>query len=108
MTTILIIQNGANSVPESLPYLSYLLFGIEAVISLFYAGGCIALAVLLSKHHVFRQSGCVVASQADAVFAALSYMLWTASATVHGIEISELRRRVELTDKMQEKIVGEV
>jgi hypothetical protein len=49
-----------------------------------------------------------MASQADPVFAALSYLLWAASATFRGIEISNFAKRVELTDDMTEKIIVEV
>jgi hypothetical protein len=77
---------------------------MEAAISLFYMGSFIALAVSLSKHHVCAGTACM-AAQADVLFAALSYVLWTTSATIHGIEISKFERRVELTDDMTEKIV---
>lgn len=48
-----------------------------------------------------------MSSQADAVFVALTYVLWAASATFRGIEISEFGKSVELTDEMNEKIVEE-
>jgi hypothetical protein len=48
-----------------------------------------------------------VASQADAVFAALTYVLWAAPATFRGIEISEFGNSVELIDEMNEKIFEE-
>jgi hypothetical protein len=49
-----------------------------------------------------------MASQTNAVFAALSYVLWAASATFHGIEIWNFAKRVELRDDMIKKIVVEV
>jgi hypothetical protein len=70
-------------------------------------GSFIALAVFLSGHHICTGTVCM-ASQADVVFAALSYVLWTTSATMHGIEVSKFERRVELTDDMNEKIIEEV
>jgi hypothetical protein len=52
---------------------------------------------------------CVVV-RADAVFAALSYVVWVVSATINGIEISRNRfeERVELRDDMTEKIIVDV
>ncbi len=48
--------------------------------------------------------------RADAVFAALSYVVWVVSATINGIEISRNRfeERVELRDDMTEKIIVDV
>ncbi|KAN0104729.1 Marvel domain containing protein [Hyaloscypha variabilis] len=92
---------------EAHQYLPYLIFCIEGAISLFYLGGFIALAVFLAHQKLCAGSTCM-ASQADAVFAALAYVLWAASATFRGIEISEFGKSVELTDEMNEKIVEEV
>ena len=77
---------------------------MEAAFSLFYMGSFIALAVSLFKHHVCAGTACI-AAQANVVFAALSYVLWTASATIHGVEISNSERIVELADGMTEKII---
>jgi hypothetical protein len=49
-----------------------------------------------------------MASQTNAVFIALNYVLWAASATFYGIEIWDFAKRVELTDDMTKKIVMEV
>jgi len=49
-----------------------------------------------------------MASQTNAMFAVLSYVLWAASATFHGIEISNFANRVELMNDMNKKIVVEV
>ncbi|PMD47627.1 hypothetical protein L207DRAFT_576397 [Hyaloscypha variabilis F] len=95
------------SIYEAHQYLPYLIFCIEGAISLFYLGGFIALAVFLAHQKLCAGSTCM-ASQADAVFAALTYVLWAASATFRGIEISEFGKSVELTDEMNEKIVEEV
>jgi hypothetical protein len=99
-------QGLANKRSEAVPYIPYLIFSIEGAISLFYFGGLVALAVFLSKNHVCTGATCM-ASQADAVFAALSYVLWAASATIRGIEISEFEKRVQLTDDMTKKIIEE-
>ncbi|KAE9363740.1 hypothetical protein N431DRAFT_521025 [Stipitochalara longipes BDJ] len=95
------------SIYEAHPYLPYLIFSIEGALSLFYLGGFVALAVFLSHQQICTGATCI-ASQADAVFAALTYVLWAASATIRGIEISEFGKRVELTDEMNEKEVEEV
>jgi hypothetical protein len=100
-------KSHTNNDSEAHQYLPYLIFCIEGAISLFYLGGCIALAVFLAHQKLCAGSTCM-ASQADAVFAALTYVLWAASATFRGIEISEFGKSVELTDEMNEKIVEEV
>jgi hypothetical protein len=73
------------------PHLPRLIFSTEGALSLFYPGGFIALVVFLSKNPACTRTTCI-ASQADAVFATLGYVLWAASATLHGIEISNLER----------------
>ena len=96
-----------NDSSEALPFLPYLIFTIEGAISLFYLGGFIALAVFVSHEHICAGTTCM-ASQADVVFAALTYVLWAASATMRGIEISEFGKRMKLTYAMSEKEVEEV
>ena len=100
------INSRTNNHLEAHQYLPYLIFCIEGAISLFYLGGFVALAVFLAHQKLCAGSACV-ASQADAVFVALTYVLWAASATFRGIEISEFRKSVELTDEMNEKIIEE-
>ncbi len=52
----------------------------------------------------------IMAMRTDAVFTALSYLVWVASATIHGIEIStsNFEKRVEFQDDMTEKIIIDV
>jgi hypothetical protein len=64
----------------------YAHFAIEATVSLFYFAGFIALAVFLSKLLFCRGSVCA-AARADAVFAALSWVLWTGTTALLGMEI---------------------
>jgi hypothetical protein len=49
-----------------------------------------------------------MAARADAVFAALSYFVWTASATTLGIEISKFGRKPQQGQGGSEKKVGVV
>lgn len=53
--------------------------------------GFIALSVFLSKL-MFCHGTICVATRADAVFAAFSYAIWAASATISGIDISRRKK----------------
>lgn len=64
----------------------YAHFAIEAVLSVFYFAGFVALSVFLSKLLFCRGSVCA-AARADAVFAAFSWVLWTGTTTLLGMEI---------------------
>jgi hypothetical protein len=56
--------------------------------------GFIALSIFLSKLQSCHGMVCM-AARADAVFAALSYVVWIASATILGIEISKFERKLQ-------------
>jgi len=49
-----------------------------------------------------------MAARADAVFAALSYVVWIISATILGIEISRCVRKPQRGEVVSEKRVGVV
>ncbi|KAF8857923.1 hypothetical protein BDZ45DRAFT_569572, partial [Acephala macrosclerotiorum] len=60
---------------------------VQALVSGLFMAGFIALLVFLSRL-LFCHGPVCVAARADAVFAALSYAVWVASATITGIQIS--------------------
>jgi hypothetical protein len=59
---------------------------VEAINTLFYFAGFVALATFLSKLLFCRGTVCA-AARADAVFAALGWMLWTGTTTILALEI---------------------
>lgn len=65
------------------PYIS---FGVEVVNVFFYFAGFVALATFLGKLLFCRGSVCA-AARADAVFAAFSWLLWTATSVVLALEM---------------------
>lgn len=66
--------------------------------------GFIALSVFLSRL-LFCHGPVCAAARTDAVFAALSYAVWVASATITGIQISRANNDVKEIKK--EKMVME-
>ncbi len=65
---------------------------VQALVSFLYMAGFIALSVFLSKL-LFCHGPVCGAARADAVFAAFSYAMWAASATISGIQISKSRKK---------------
>lgn len=64
----------------------YAHLGFEALNTLFYFAGFVALAAFLGKLLFCRGSVCG-AARADAVFAAFSFLLWTGTSTLLAMEI---------------------
>ncbi len=55
----------------------------------------------------FYDQNLYVAELANAVLAVLSYVVWDTSATIHGMEISKLRkdkRSVDISQKIMEAV----
>ncbi|KAH7313032.1 membrane-associating domain-containing protein [Rhexocercosporidium sp. MPI-PUGE-AT-0058] len=84
----------------------YVMFGIQGLISGLYLGGFIALSVFLSKL-IFCQGGICTAARADAVFGALSYVVWVVSTTILGIEMSRSGLRYESSGASTEKVADQ-
>ncbi|KAE8444475.1 hypothetical protein EG329_000459 [Mollisiaceae sp. DMI_Dod_QoI] len=80
---------------------------IQVSISGLYMAGFIALSVFLSRL-LFCQGSVCAAARADAVFAAFSYAVWAASATISGIEMSRSEKQDEVVDIMEKKLVENV
>lgn len=72
-----------NANPASTPYIH---LAVSLVTTLFYFAGFVALAVFLGKLLFCRGSVCA-AARADAAFAAFSWLLWTASSTLIGLQV---------------------
>lgn len=64
----------------------YAHLAFEVLNSLFYFAGFVALATFLGKLLFCRGSVCA-AARADAVFAAFSWVLWTGSSAILGMEL---------------------
>lgn len=70
-------------VPASNPYIA---LGFEITNVLFWFSGFVALAVFLSRLLFCRGAVCH-AAQADVVFAALSFAIWTSSTVLLGRDL---------------------
>ncbi|KUJ16887.1 uncharacterized protein LY89DRAFT_67100 [Mollisia scopiformis] len=82
---------------------------VQALVSFLYMGGFIALSVFLSRL-LFCEGSVCLAARLDAVFAAFSYAVWTASATISGIQISKRLKsgmHRDLFESIEEKVVAE-
>jgi hypothetical protein len=71
-----------------------LAFSANVLMSGLYMSMFIALAVSLSRLHSCHGNVCG-AARANSVFAAMSYVAWSASATVLGVDLSRLERMKE-------------
>jgi len=69
--------------------------------------GFVAFSIFLYKLQSCHGMVCM-AARADAVFAALSYVVWIISATILGIEISRCVRKPQRGEVVSEKRVGVV
>lgn len=69
-----------------LVYHPYVAVGLDVLNSILYFAGFIALGVFLSGLFFCHGTVCG-AARADSVFAAVSWCVWTASATLAGLEV---------------------
>ncbi|CZR62226.1 uncharacterized protein PAC_12123 [Phialocephala subalpina] len=75
---------------------------VQGLVSGLFMAGFIALSIFLSGL-LFCNGPVCAAARADAVFAAFSYVVWVASATITGIQIS--RKKTEATEITKEKML---
>jgi hypothetical protein len=82
---------------------SFIAFGVEVSNVLFWFAGFVALAVFLSKLFLCHGPICHSA-HADAIFAALSFAIWTASAVLQGMDLFKtgFRQRAPVPAPMKE------
>ncbi|PVH82731.1 hypothetical protein DL98DRAFT_456267 [Cadophora sp. DSE1049] len=81
----------------------YILFLVQCLVGGLYLAGFIALSVFLGQL-MYCQGSICTAAKVDAVFGALSYVVWMVSATILGIEMSRFGRRYESTGASTEKV----
>jgi len=85
---------------------AYAHFAIECILTVFYFAGFVALSVFLSKLLFCRGSVCA-AARADAVFAAFSWLLWTATTALLGMEIFKGGLRASVANEARDAAMKE-
>ena len=79
----------------------------EVINTVYYFAGFVALSVFLGKLLFCRGSVCA-AARADAVFAALSFLLWTGSTAILAVEIFKGRFNRSKTDRRAAAAMSEM